>query len=154
MWGFNSLTCDQTCLPYIGKWILNLWATREVPLSCTFHWLLFFAWFIAPTSTRHFLVSPPNSYTCTHIFISESVTGGILTKIIAFSDTVCPDESHSKTSSFPSMFHIQDITNIFTASSPCCGTPVLAVFYICLDHCSNILTRISTSRFYIFQIIL
>ena len=31
MWGFSSLTRDWTCVPYIARWILSHWTTREVP---------------------------------------------------------------------------------------------------------------------------
>ena len=33
--GSCSQTRDQTCIPYIGRWILNCWATREVPCYLT-----------------------------------------------------------------------------------------------------------------------
>ena len=32
MWDLSSLTRDQTCVLCIGRWILNHWTTREVPL--------------------------------------------------------------------------------------------------------------------------
>ena len=31
MWDLSSQTRDETCLPCIGRWILNHWTTREVP---------------------------------------------------------------------------------------------------------------------------
>ena len=31
MWDLSSLTRDQTCVPCIERWILNCWATRELP---------------------------------------------------------------------------------------------------------------------------
>ena len=31
MWDLSSLTRDRTCVPYIGRRILNHWTTREVP---------------------------------------------------------------------------------------------------------------------------
>ena len=33
MGALSSLTRDQTHIPCIGKWILNNWTTREVPLT-------------------------------------------------------------------------------------------------------------------------
>ena len=46
MWGLNSQTRNQTCVPYTRRQILNHWTTREVPLSCflsrDFKW--FFKW--------------------------------------------------------------------------------------------------------------
>ena len=30
-WDLSSPTRDQTCIPCIGRWILNHWTTREVP---------------------------------------------------------------------------------------------------------------------------
>ena len=38
MWDLSSLTRDRTLLPCIGRWILNLWNTREVPPAPTFFW--------------------------------------------------------------------------------------------------------------------
>ena len=35
MWDLNSLTRDQTCVPCIGRQILNHWTTREVKRSET-----------------------------------------------------------------------------------------------------------------------
>ena len=32
VWGLKSLVKDQTCIPCIGRQILNLWTTKEVPL--------------------------------------------------------------------------------------------------------------------------
>ena len=32
MWDLSSLTRDWTCTPCIGRWRLNHWVTREVPL--------------------------------------------------------------------------------------------------------------------------
>ena len=32
MWDLSSPTRTWTCIPCIGRWILNHWATREVPL--------------------------------------------------------------------------------------------------------------------------
>ena len=32
MWDLSSLTRDQTCISSIGRWILNHWTTREVPV--------------------------------------------------------------------------------------------------------------------------
>ena len=34
LWHLSSPTRDQTCIPCVGRWILNHWTTREVP------WLL------------------------------------------------------------------------------------------------------------------
>lgn len=34
--GLSSLIRDQTCNPWIGRWILNLWSTREAPVSLYF----------------------------------------------------------------------------------------------------------------------
>ena len=31
MWALSSLTRDQTCIPWIARWILNQWTIREVP---------------------------------------------------------------------------------------------------------------------------
>ena len=31
LWDLSSPTRDRTCVPCIGRWILNLWTTREVP---------------------------------------------------------------------------------------------------------------------------
>ena len=33
MWGFSSPTRDQTHMPCIGRWSLNHWTAREVPIS-------------------------------------------------------------------------------------------------------------------------
>ena len=33
MQNLSSLTRDQTCVPCIGKQILNHWTTREVPMN-------------------------------------------------------------------------------------------------------------------------
>ena len=35
-WDLNSLTRDQTCTPCIGRWCLNNWTTREVPILLIF----------------------------------------------------------------------------------------------------------------------
>ena len=32
MWDLSPLTKDQTCVPGIGRWTLNQWTTREVPI--------------------------------------------------------------------------------------------------------------------------
>ena len=34
MWDLRSQTRDQTHNPWIGKWILSHWTTREVPIWC------------------------------------------------------------------------------------------------------------------------
>ena len=31
MWDLSSPVRDQTHIPYIGRWLLNYWATKEVP---------------------------------------------------------------------------------------------------------------------------
>ena len=31
MWDLSSPTRDQTCIPFIGRWVLTHWATRKVP---------------------------------------------------------------------------------------------------------------------------
>ena len=31
MWDLSSLIRDQTLIPWISRWILNHWTTREVP---------------------------------------------------------------------------------------------------------------------------
>ena len=31
MWDLSSPTRDQTCIPFIGRWVLNHWATRKIP---------------------------------------------------------------------------------------------------------------------------
>ena len=31
VWALGSLTRDQTCVPCVGRWILNHWTTKEVP---------------------------------------------------------------------------------------------------------------------------
>ena len=31
MWVLNSPTRDQNCVPFIVRWILNHWTTKEVP---------------------------------------------------------------------------------------------------------------------------
>ena len=31
--GSCSQTRDQTCIPYVGRWILNHWTTSEVPIT-------------------------------------------------------------------------------------------------------------------------
>ena len=36
MWDFSSLTRDRTRIPFIGRWILNHWTTREVPAISNF----------------------------------------------------------------------------------------------------------------------
>ena len=36
LWHLSSLTRDQTCIPCIGRWILNHWTTREVPAVTLF----------------------------------------------------------------------------------------------------------------------
>ena len=36
MWDLSSPTRDRTLLPCIGRWILNLWNTREVPPAPAF----------------------------------------------------------------------------------------------------------------------
>ena len=36
MWGLSSLTRDWTDTPCIGRWILNHWTTREVPMRENF----------------------------------------------------------------------------------------------------------------------
>ena len=43
MWDLNSLTRDRNHLPYIEKWSLNHWATREVALKSleSFHFSLY-----------------------------------------------------------------------------------------------------------------
>ena len=33
MWGFSFLTGDQTLIPCIERWILNLWTTKEIPVD-------------------------------------------------------------------------------------------------------------------------
>ena len=33
LWDLHSPTRDQTCVPCIGRWILNHWTIREVPQS-------------------------------------------------------------------------------------------------------------------------
>ena len=38
MWDFSCLTRDQTCVPCIGRHVLNHWMTREVPADCD--WVL------------------------------------------------------------------------------------------------------------------
>ena len=38
LWGLSSLTRDRTCVPCIARWILNHWATKEVPI----YWFLRF----------------------------------------------------------------------------------------------------------------
>ena len=37
MWDLSSVTRNQTCVPYIGRWILIHWTTREVPVFCIFN---------------------------------------------------------------------------------------------------------------------
>lgn len=32
LWHLSSPARDRTCTPYIGRWILNHWTTREVPI--------------------------------------------------------------------------------------------------------------------------
>ena len=36
MWDLSSPTRDQTCVPCIGRWILNHWTTRKAPGFCFF----------------------------------------------------------------------------------------------------------------------
>ena len=33
-WDLSSWTRDRTCIPCVGRWILNHWITREGPLIC------------------------------------------------------------------------------------------------------------------------
>ena len=37
MWDLSSPTRNRTCVPCIGKWILNQWTTREVPRITFFY---------------------------------------------------------------------------------------------------------------------
>ena len=32
MWDLSFQARDQTCIPCVGKWILNHWTTRKVPV--------------------------------------------------------------------------------------------------------------------------
>ena len=52
IWDLSSPTRDQTCIPCIGRQILNHWTTREVPSMRTFkklssNILSFLAWVYA-----------------------------------------------------------------------------------------------------------
>ena len=47
MWDLSSPTRDQTCTPFIGKWNLNHWTIKEVPISSYFFYLFIFNWIIA-----------------------------------------------------------------------------------------------------------
>ena len=42
MWNLSSVTRDRTRSPCIGRWNLNHWTTREVPLALFFRLFLFF----------------------------------------------------------------------------------------------------------------
>ena len=57
MWHLSSLTRDQTCVPCIGKWILNHWTTREVP-----HSLLQWNIFSICLKERHTLLIDSSNY--------------------------------------------------------------------------------------------
>ena len=47
MWDLSPLTRYPTCVPCIGRWILNHWTIREVPIQAFFFFfLLFFLFFI------------------------------------------------------------------------------------------------------------
>ena len=56
MWDFNSLTRDRTCLPCIGRQILNHWTTREVTTCKIFYYFIFLTDGIHIPSIRHFKV--------------------------------------------------------------------------------------------------
>ena len=59
MWGLRYLTKDQVGLTCLARWILNHWATREVPLN------LFFFLLVFPLSDfRFFLVFSEMQYSC------------------------------------------------------------------------------------------
>ena len=52
MWHLSSPTRDRTFIPCIGRWILNHWATREVPVITDFlMWLLL--WTVQLMGARH-----------------------------------------------------------------------------------------------------
>ena len=51
----SSWTREQTSAPYIGKWLLNHWTTREAQSRCIFK-ALFLS---SPSSSRRFLQGSP-----------------------------------------------------------------------------------------------
>ena len=46
MWDLSSPTRDQTCVPCIGRQILNHWTAREVPNFLLIQYLFFFHSFL------------------------------------------------------------------------------------------------------------
>ena len=82
MWALSFRTRDRTCVPYMARWILNHWTTREVPVSSFLIWMYYY-YLGTPTSKclkgpgcghcgergpmsitggcRHWLCKPPSS---------------------------------------------------------------------------------------------
>ena len=54
MWDPSSSTRDRTCGPCLGKWILNHWITREVPLCGLLSMSLYE---MLPSTSAHILLA-------------------------------------------------------------------------------------------------